>query len=67
MSKHLSKAHANQKHVKFEFGITQPFRDPLSRQADEALRIASSSKQLVVLNSKSKFNKAPMAREQIGN
>ena len=24
MSKHLSKAHANQKHVKFEFGITQP-------------------------------------------
>ena len=67
MSKHLSRAHPNQKHVKFEFGLTQHFRDPLSRQADEALRIASSSKQLVVLNSKSEFNKAPIARVQIGN
>ena len=31
MSKHLSRAHPNQKHVKFEFGLTQHFRDPLSR------------------------------------
>ena len=52
--------HENEE-VKFEMEITQKFRDALSRQANEAVRIFSRpDKEL--LNSKSEFNHPPLAR-----
>ena len=41
--------------------ITGVFRDALSRQADEAVRIKSRTN-LELLNSKSEFNHPPIAR-----
>ena len=59
--KHLKQSHKNKK-VTFEFAITGKFSTPLARQADEALRISNSAKKLNILNSKSEFNSAPIAR-----
>jgi hypothetical protein len=43
--------------------ITQKFRDPLTRQANEAVRIKNRSKnQEELLNSKSEFNHPPLSR-----
>ena len=43
--------------------ITQKFRDPLTRQANEAVRIKNRSKnQDELLNSKSEFNHPPLSR-----
>ena len=47
MSKQGSKAHVIQKHVKFEFDLTQHFRYHLASQADEASRLTNSSQQPV--------------------
>ena len=41
--------------------ITKPFKDALSRQANEAVRINNSSSS-VLLNSKTEFNHPPIAR-----
>ena len=43
--------------------ITQKFRDPLTRQVNEAVRIKNRSKnQDELLNSKSEFNHPPLSR-----
>ena len=41
--------------------ITKPFRDPLTRQANEGVRIENRAKN-ELLNSKSEFNHPPTAR-----
>ena len=46
--------HENEE-MKFSMKITQRFRDPLSRQANEAVRISSRKKD-ELLNSKNEFN-----------
>ena len=61
--KHIKQNHRNsKKRVTFEFAITSQFKTPLARQADEALRISKSAKALNILNSKTEFNRAPIAR-----
>ena len=58
--KHVMNVHENEE-VKFEMEITQKFRDALSRQANEAVRIFSRpDKEL--LNSKSEFNHPQLER-----
>ena len=47
--------------VKFKMEITGLFRDALTRQADEAVRIKNCEKS-ELLNSKSQFNNAPISR-----
>ena len=47
--------------IKFRMEITKKFRDPLSRQANEAVRI-SGRKKNELLNSKTEFNHPPIAR-----
>ena len=64
--KHLKQTHNNsQKRVTFEFALTGKFKTPLARQADEALRISRSAKNLNILNSKTEFNRAPIARIKV--
>ena len=64
--KHLKQTHNNsQKRVTFEFSLTGKFKTPLARQADEALRISRSAKNLNILNSKTEFNRAPIARIKV--
>ena len=58
--KHAKLEHRNEK-VQFKMEITKKFKDALSRQANEAVRIFNrSSNQL--LNSKAEFNHPPLAR-----
>ena len=58
--KHAKSEHRNEG-VKFKMEITGKFKDALSRQANEAVRIYNrSSAQL--LNSKAEFNHPPLAR-----
>jgi hypothetical protein len=52
--------HENEE-VKFEMEITKKFKDALSRQANEAVRIFSRPDN-ELLNSKSEFNHPPLAR-----
>ena len=47
--------------VKFTMDITKKFKDPLTRQANEAVRIYSRPVN-EILNSKSKFNHPPLGR-----
>ena len=47
--------------MKIRMEIIQKFRDPLTRQANEAVRIATGEKN-ELLNSKSEFNHPPTAR-----
>lgn len=58
--KHKHNEHENEE-MKFSMKITQKFRDPLSRQANEAVRISSRRKS-ELLNSKNEFNHPPIAR-----
>ena len=55
--------HLNE-NMKIKMEITQPFRDALTRQANEAVRIDNRSKNgnKEILNSKSQFNHPPIAR-----
>ena len=53
-------AHKNEK-VKFNMEITGHFKDALTRQANEAVRISNRPSQ-ELLNSKSEFNHPPSAR-----
>ena len=52
--------HKNE-NAKFKFEITSKFKDALTRQANEAVRI-DVRKDHELLNSKSEFNHAPVAR-----
>jgi hypothetical protein len=58
--KHVKNVHYNQE-VKFEMEITQKFKDALTRQANEAVRIYSRPDH-ELLNTKSEFNHPPLAR-----
>ena len=58
--KHIKNVHHNE-NVKFKMEITSKFKDALTRQANEAVRIYSRPAH-ELLNSKSEFNHPPMAR-----
>jgi hypothetical protein len=55
--------HINEE-VEFDVEITGIFRDALSRQANESVRIYSR-KNSEILNSKSEFNHPPTARVMV--
>jgi hypothetical protein len=60
--KHKLKEHKEEE-MNIRMEITQKFRDPLTRQANEAVRIKNRSKnQGELLNSKSEFNHPPISR-----
>ena len=58
--KHKLTDHAHE-NVKFKMEITQKFRDAMTRQANEAVRIYSRPAH-ETLNSKSEFNHPPLSR-----
>ena len=58
--KHKVSDHPNED-VKFKMEITQKFKDALTRQANEAVRIYSRPSH-ETLNSKAEFNHPPLAR-----
>ena len=58
--KHKVSDHPHEE-VKFKMEITQKFKDALTRQANEAVRIYSRPGH-ETLNSKSEFNHPPLAR-----
>jgi DNA-binding sugar fermentation-stimulating protein len=58
--KHKLTTHENES-VKFKMEITGKFKDALTRQANEAVRIYSRPAQ-ESMNSKSEFNHPPLAR-----
>ena len=58
--KHKMSDHPNEE-VKFKMEITKKFKDALTRQANEAVRIYSRPSH-EILNSKSEFNHPPLAR-----
>ena len=60
MYKHKLTEH-NGDEIKYRMEITKRFRDPLTRQANEAVRISSRDKK-DILNSKNEFNHPPIAR-----
>ena len=60
--KHKIAEHQNEE-MKIKMKITGKFRDPLTRQANEAVRISQRSKNTgELLNSKSEFNHPPLGR-----
>ena len=61
--KHQMSEHKNE-NVKFKFEITNKFKDALTRQANEAVRI-NSRKNSELMNSKSEFNHPPVARVMV--
>ena len=58
--KHKHNDHEHEE-MNFSMEITKRFRDPLSRQANEAIRISSRGKH-ELLNSKNEFNHPPITR-----
>ena len=58
--KHKQNDHKEEE-MKFRMEITNKFRDPLTRQANEAVRISSRRKN-EILNSKNEFNHPPITR-----
>ena len=65
--KHKLKEHPNQKNIKFEFRILATYHDPLTRQANEGVRIKNAAKTGLILNSKSEFNHPPTNRVIVEN
>ena len=66
MVKHLKEDHkSNPKSVKFKIEVNQMFKDPLTRQAREGVRISNPADSAKVLNSKSEFNHPRLARLKI--
>ena len=61
--KHTITFHQNE-NPKFKMEITGQFKDALTRQANEAVRISSHSCS-EILNSKSEFNRPPIARVMV--
>ena len=64
MVKHQELKHPGKK-VTFEFGLTRKFKDPLTRQAEEGLRISRHTKSSTILNSKSEFNHPPIGEIKV--
>ena len=60
MYKHKEIEHKNED-MKFSMQVTKKFKDPLTRQANEAVRISNRGK-MELLNSKTEFNHPPIAR-----
>ena len=60
MFKHKKNDHNNE-NITFRMEIMKKFRDPLTRQSNEAVRISQRRKD-EILNSKSEFNHPPIAR-----
>ena len=58
--KHKQNDHSHED-MKYRMEITKQFCDPLTRQANEAVRIGSKRKN-EILNGKNKFNHPPIAR-----
>ena len=58
--KHKQNDH-NHEDMQYRMEITKQFRDPLTRQANEAVRIGSRTKN-EILNSKNEFNHPPITR-----
>ena len=58
--KHKENEHRNEE-MKISMKITKKFRDPLTRQANEVVRIENRNKN-ELLNSKTEFNHPPIAR-----
>ena len=63
LHKHQTNHHPNDP-SKWQFSITSVFKDPLTRQVDEAVRI-SKLQPSSILNSKSEINHAPLNRISI--
>ena len=60
--KHKLNEHQHEE-MKFKMKITKKFKDPLTRQANEAIRISyRNEKNGELLNSKSEFNHPPISR-----
>ena len=59
--KHKILEHGDKEHVKFKMEVTRVFKDALTRQANEAVRI-SSRPNSELLNSKNQFQHPPIAR-----
>ena len=57
----MTRLEKNVSHIIFKMEITKKFRDALTRQANEAVRVYSRPGH-ELLNSKSEFNHPPMAR-----
>ena len=60
LHKHKEREHKNEE-MEFSMRITRRFKDPLSRQANEAVRISERGKN-EILNSKNEFHHPPIAR-----
>ena len=60
LHKHKLNAHKDEE-MKFRMEITNKFRDPLTRQANEAIRISTRNKN-EILNNKNEFNHPPITR-----
>ena len=66
MVKHLKQDHkSTSKSVKFKIDVNQAFKDPLSRQAREGVRISNPADSAKIFNSKSEFNHPRLARIKI--
>ena len=63
LNKHKEIEHHNE-NMKISMQITRKFKDPLTRQANEAVRISSRAKD-ELLNSKTEFNHPPINRVTI--
>ena len=61
--KHKQSDHINEE-MNFRMKITKRFKDPLSRQANEAVRISNRGTE-ETLNSKNEFNHPPIARIKV--
>ena len=59
--KHTLTDHKEEEKIKFEIEVTGKFKDALTRQANEAVRI-NSRKGTEILNSKCEFNHPPLVR-----
>ena len=59
--KHKLLEHPQEENIEFKMEITGLFKDALTRQANEAVRIKNCEKS-EILNSKSQFNHPPITR-----
>ena len=68
LAKHHLISHPDEKKkVRFNMKINKVFKDPLTRQANEGVKIFRSANHASVLNSKSEFNHPPTNRVIISN
>ena len=63
--KHKHSDHPTEKRVTFGFNILKKFKDPLTRQAEEGVRIFNQGPSIKIFNSKSEFNHPPMSKIRI--